>query len=105
MNDDGSITRLADDDIEGMIAVSRSNRRIAYDEVEVGGKKRLVSTVFLGLDHGFMSPVPIVFETMAFTGEVGIEDHCRRYATKAEALAGHAEVLALVKAGEIHEAE
>jgi hypothetical protein len=47
-----------------------------------------VSTVFLGLDHRFWSiGPPILFETMAF---IGHEDAgCERYATWAEAEAGH----------------
>jgi hypothetical protein len=46
-----------------------------------------VSTVFLGLDHSFGGPVPLVFETMIFGGEHD-EDQWR-YTTWAEAVAGH----------------
>lgn len=52
-----------------------------------------ISTVLLGLDHGFMSGRPIIFETMVFAppreNELGDELDCVRYATKQEAEAGH----------------
>jgi hypothetical protein len=54
-----------------------------------------VSTVFLGLDHNFSDHgPPLLFETMAFVGhdDVGQE----RYATWAEAEAGHARRVAEV---------
>lgn len=69
-----------------------------------------VSTVFLGLDHSFgMQGPPIVFETMAFpvwgsscgqewdpaTDEHGTSD---RYATWAEAVAGHWDIVNHVRA-------
>jgi hypothetical protein len=62
-------------------------RRIAFDTVE----EMEVSTVWLGLDNSFGGPTPLIFETMVFGDRD--DEHQRRYATKAEALAGHAEVL------------
>jgi hypothetical protein len=58
-----------------------------------------VSTVFLGLDHNFRgSGPPILFETMIFGGpHEGYQD---RYASRDEALLGHAKALALAK-GEV----
>lgn len=57
-----------------------------------------VSTVWLGIDHGFTgSPPPILFETMVF-GLGSDEELCRRYATEAEARAGHTEVVVTVAA-------
>jgi hypothetical protein len=46
-----------------------------------------VSTVFLGIDHGFMSPRPVLFETMIFGGRFDQEQH--RFCTWEEAEAGH----------------
>ena len=46
-----------------------------------------ISTVFLGLDHAFGSGPPILWETMIFGGL--LDEFQERYATKAEALAGH----------------
>ena len=51
-----------------------------------------VSTIFLGLDHGFSSnpdAPPILFETMIFGGADG-EQYWKRYASWDEAERGHA---------------
>jgi hypothetical protein len=55
-----------------------------------------VSTVFLSLDHGWNSDVPIVFETMIFGCER--DEDCERYATWEDAKAGHARIVEEVKA-------
>jgi len=44
-------------------------------ETMIGGAR--ISTVFLGVDHGFSSEKPILFETMVFGGELDQEqDRC-----------------------------
>lgn len=49
-----------------------------------------VSTIFLGLDHGFMSDVPVLFETMAYrTSDGRFRDEQYRYRTWEEAMTGH----------------
>lgn len=56
----------------------------------------MVSTVFLDMNHDWMSlrsGEGIWFETMVFGGGEW-EGYCRRYATYEEAEAGHAETLA-----------
>jgi hypothetical protein len=45
-----------------------------------------VSTVWLGMDHGFMGP-PLIFETVVFGGIDDME--MERYHTEAEARVGH----------------
>ena len=67
------------------------NRRIAWDDL--GGVK--VYTVFLGIDHNYGGGPPLLFETMVDHGS-GWDDQWR-YSTKAEALAGHAAVVAWVR--------
>lgn len=57
-----------------------------------------VSTVFLGLDHGGGLGGPVLYETMVFGGELDGEQE--RYRTRAEALAGHAAMVARVDAVE-----
>lgn len=49
-----------------------------------------LSTIFLGIDHGydFNGGPPILFESMLFTGE-GEEEYQERFATYAEAKASH----------------
>jgi hypothetical protein len=66
-------------------------RRIAVDEI---GDVR-ISTVFLGLDHGWNGGPPILFETMIFGGDH--DGYQERYATRTEALEGHARAVVLVK--------
>ena len=63
----------------------------------------VVSTVYLGLDHGYPG-IPLIYETMVFSRCPKRWGHrserinfreliCRRYSTREEALAGHLEVL------------
>jgi hypothetical protein len=54
-----------------------------------------VSTVFLGMDHDWTRKgPPILYETMVFGGVyTGLQ---LRYSTRAEALAGHAKIVAEV---------
>lgn len=57
-----------------------------------------VSTVFLSLDHWFGSGphAPLLWESMCFGGP--LDNECDRYATRQEAEAGHASMVARVKA-------
>lgn len=57
---------------------------------EIGDVK--VSTVWLGLDHGFGGKRPVIFETMTFPG-----NDCERYSTLQEAIAGHELMVERVK--------
>lgn len=62
-----------------------------------------VSTVFLGIDHGFgRTGQPILFETMVFGGL--LDEEQVRYATLAEARAGHWTMVERVKRAEAGEA-
>jgi len=70
----------------------------------------VVSTVWLGLDHGFGGGPPVIFETMVFTRSAwnddrSVPDHeplfdldCVRYSTEHQALIGHEEMCLLVEA-------
>jgi len=59
-------------------------RRVAQTVTQSGAR---VSTIWLGLDHSFGTGPPVIFETMVFhDGEDFAQD---RYATEAEARAGH----------------
>lgn len=61
----------------------------------------MVSTVWLGLDHGFGPGPPVIFETMVFwpdtATEHGGERECRRYTTLADARKGHAEFVKMMR--------
>jgi len=55
-----------------------------------------VSTVWLGLDHSFGNSAPLIFETMIFAVNEAGDRESRaqfRYATEAEAKAGHARLV------------
>jgi len=58
-----------------------------------------VSTVFLGVDHQFWGGPPLLFETMIFGGPQ--DEFCERYSTWDEAEAGHARIVAALRAGEV----
>lgn len=66
----------------------------------------LVSTVFLGLDHGFCAPgdknyKPVLWETMVFGGDFNGE--IDRYCSKEDAIKGHLEMVERVENGIDHE--
>lgn len=64
------------------------------------GAQYKVSTVFLGLPHGFIDDEPIVFETMVFKAKP-VTDYsdifCRRYTTYKEALETHDALVEIIK--------
>lgn len=66
-------------------------KRVALTELANGVS---ISTVWLGLDHSFHGGPPLIFETMTFPDS----ENCERYSTEAEALAGHEEMVARMKA-------
>ena len=56
---------------------------------------KVVSTVWLGLDHQFGDGPPLIFETMVFPSNEDFGDlDSRRYSTEQEAVAGHATMVA-----------
>lgn len=68
-------------------------RRVAYDKID----EVEISTVFFCINHNLFQPnePPILYETMVFGGDH--DGYQRRYTNRTEALAGHAETLAMVK--------
>lgn len=90
-----------------------ADRRVARTSVAFNGDDVEVSTIFLGLDHGWRGP-PILFETMCFLPaqqtlifgrlrdvrhDLSLDgfDTADRYSTWAEAEAGHARIVANVQ--------
>lgn len=67
------------------------DNRIALDEID--GHR--ISTVYLGINHAWGDGPPLIFETMIFGG--AFEDSQWRYSTEAEALAGHAAAVKMVR--------
>ena len=76
----------------------RHNKRVRQTTLSDG---RWVSTVFLGLDHGWGGGRPILFETMVFGAKDGEErkdgewedEICERYASWEAAIHGHAQIV------------
>lgn len=77
--------------------------RVALDEIAGVGT---LSTVWLGIDHNFCGGAPLIFETMAFSVERDrvLNDWFQkallqyRYSTLDDAIAGHAQILAHLRA-------
>lgn len=72
--------------------VFKMDRQVARTVLADG---KLVSTVFLGVDHGMgLSKKPILWETMVFSNEaLGEELYCQRYSSAAAAYGGHAKIV------------
>src|SRR5262245_36517144 len=61
-----------------------------------------VSTIFLGLDYGWNTPYPILFETMVFLIDdrhSGRDHYCERYPTWELAAEGHRRIVESLQAG------
>lgn len=59
-----------------------------------GGRVANISTVWLGIDHGFTREgPPVIFETVVFPEDSMLEDACARYCTETEAKYGHVEMI------------
>ena len=77
---------------------SNFNKRIVKKDYFGTGKKKIeVSTVFLGLDHGWCKGPPVLWETMVFGGGElnGEMDRCS--GTRKDAMAMHKSMLKKVK--------
>lgn len=70
-------------------------RYVAHDEVGPGTDPIRVSTVFLGVAHPLFGEPPKLWETMVWGGTH--DGHQVRYASHADALAGHEEVANMVE--------
>lgn len=57
----------------------------------------IVSTVWLGLNHDYLTGVPIIFETMTF-GEPW-NNEMERYSTEEDAMIGHLMTLTRLRSG------
>lgn len=99
---DGHEVRQVDDVLTWARQFKFDKRRVAFTDLGWA----TVSTVFLGVDHRhFGEGPPVLFETMVFgnpkTGETFPEELdglMNRYTTWDEAEAGHAEIVAEVRA-------
>jgi hypothetical protein len=76
-------------------------RRVARTTLVLDGVEADVSTVWLGLDHNWGDGPPLIFETMIFGLKGRLEDYCERYATEADAQAGHDRIVAALTEGRL----
>jgi hypothetical protein len=75
---------------------NRGKRHVADDRIDIDGTEVRVSTVFLGIDHAWGEPIPVLWETMVFGGPMDKEmDRCGGSREQAEAM--HARMLARVR--------
>lgn len=74
------------------------NRRVGHDTLD----GFIISTVFLGVDHGFHGK-SLWFETMIFLKGSSNDLYCDRYETWDEAMAGHQKAIQLVESGGMNE--
>lgn len=90
--DENGQPKQVDDIIEWSRWFETHPRTIAHDQFS----SCRVSTVFLGIDHNFFGGPPLLWETLVFGGPLDMQGD--RYASAEDALAGHAEFVARVKA-------
>lgn len=80
-----------------MVELDAKMRELAYKRVAITrlSDGKVVSTVWLGLDHNYFGGPPLIFETMVFPSEDDwTAEDSDRYSTEAEARAGHEAMVA-----------
>lgn len=86
-------TPVACEDVELWSNMMEMDRHVGLTEVG----DEVVSTGFLGINHAPPGEIPILFETMIFSGD---QDRLlRRYSTWHEAEVGHQTAVEMLKAG------
>jgi hypothetical protein len=96
-------------DFEEMCAWRRSTENFnVLRKDDVAGV--VVSTIFLGIDHGFGDGLPVLWETMVFRreadGSINYTDiDGERYTSHADAIAGHTSVIDHALAGKYSKTE
>ncbi len=89
---EGKLPVPCDDILEWAIYFENTSRQVALTHLS----DATVSTVFLGLDHGFYAGRVLLFETMVFGGN--LDQQQRRYGSWEEAENGHEEMVSMVAA-------
>lgn len=75
-----------------------NNKIVKQDYVTFMGKEFQVSTVFLGIDHGY-DGIPLLFETMIFHKGTFTDLFCERYHTYDQALSKHEHIVKVMNEG------
>ncbi len=97
LNDDYSVTKLASGEYPNK---SDEDRRRGSQLTSEKIDGFYVSTVFLGLDHGWGGDVPVLWESMVFNNsDEGMSEYdCERYTSYKEATIGHQRLIERIKA-------
>lgn len=76
--------------VDWIVAVETGSRFVKQTTL---GNGLWVSTIWLGMDHGWGQSKPVIFETMVFPGKGDLRDlTCRRYTSELAARTGHLEL-------------
>lgn len=105
---DGRFIKTVDEHGQLIIEAMRHIEELSKDhDYKIVSKTEVndyeVSTVWLGIDHGFGKGAPLIFETMVFTrgsnGDVPYDEWCWRYSTLEEAELAHESIVTALSEG------
>ena len=77
-------------DYDGWARLSSQQKHVSLNYI---GRKDWISTIFLGVEHGYECGKPIIFETMIFCEDEKYDQYQERYTDFYEAAARHLEIL------------
>lgn len=102
LNEDKSVSTCSLEEFSKQMGDMMANKTKHVGHDRIDGKR--ISTVWLGIDHGFVqgkeSNIPVLFETMVFDNErSGFEIYCDRYTSWDDAFKGHQKAVEWVKNG------
>lgn len=101
------VGRIEYRDIDGSLIVGTLTWAKLFEKRRIDGSFRVgqdfvdgheISTVWLGMEHGWRDGKPLIFETMIFKEGSRRDCYCERYATYSEAMDGHVKAVELIKA-------
>lgn len=81
---------------KSLVDIMRHITLVAQDHID----DYLVTTVYRGYDYQHNEP-PRIFQTLAFARRDFANRHSVRYATEAQAVAGHQRIVTQLQAGEL----
>src|SRR5690606_41277 len=85
---------LTDEEYDKYSVPGHRNKRVGRTDINSDVS---VSTVWLGLNHGWVGAGPIIFETMVFGGDH--DGWMQRYSSEEAAMRGHLQVVDALRSG------
>lgn len=76
-------------------------RIVKQETIKYKNKEYLISTIDLGIDHGFGDNTGVYWETMVFPKDEWGDLHCERYKSREDAAKGHDRIKEELLAGKI----